>query len=412
MEIGPGEDNPTSDQIGILQSEQVPVNQSSTCMDVGSVNQSLNMKKKRGSNHKCLQCGKDFPTPSKLQRHSVIHTGKKSFACDLFPEGLKQQVHLRQHRSREHGKISTGAEEAEKPLDEWTRDRKLFNCHICKYSTNIKDNIEAHYMATHNISRNQAVAGMLKEISSEDGTNPELRGTEGSIKTSEVSNGVVQIVPESILLKEEEVGDGKNAIPTLNLPSGTDSTSGTLKTEQTSNESPPLTTWSPLPPEDPLIKCDQDEFENKPSNDVTKEGMELDMMVEYEADIKREESKHDEEILDTKHEANMDGEYDLEPQDYFKEDVNLKEDLWENYQGELTNTNLSVSNPLRNAKNVSKDAKIKMLEEANMQLRKKVHTLQTVKLRLRKRAEAKKTPKENTVKLWVKDYITKHRSAT
>ena len=38
MEIGPGEENPTSEPVGILQSEQVPVNQSSTYMDVGSVN--------------------------------------------------------------------------------------------------------------------------------------------------------------------------------------------------------------------------------------------------------------------------------------------------------------------------------------------------------------------------------------
>ena len=92
----------------------------------------------------------------------------------------------------------------EEPLDEWKSNKKLFNCLICKYSTNIKDNIEAHYVATHNISRDLSVAGMAQEISSEEGTSLELRGTEGHVKTPEIDNGVVQIVPESILLKEEE----------------------------------------------------------------------------------------------------------------------------------------------------------------------------------------------------------------
>ena len=78
----------------------------------------------------------------------------------------------------------------EEPLDKWISNKKLFNCLICKYSTNIKDNIEAHYVATHNISRDQAVTGMVKGISSEDGTNPELRGTEGSMKTSEADCNV------------------------------------------------------------------------------------------------------------------------------------------------------------------------------------------------------------------------------
>ena len=66
------------------------------------------MNRERGPNHRCLQCEKDFPTPSKLQLHSLIHTGKKLFACDLCPGRFIQQVHLRHHRSRVHGKIAAG----------------------------------------------------------------------------------------------------------------------------------------------------------------------------------------------------------------------------------------------------------------------------------------------------------------
>ena len=47
--------------------------------------------------HECLECGKRFPTPSKLQRHSFIHTGEKPHNCPHCPKSYSQLVHLKNH---------------------------------------------------------------------------------------------------------------------------------------------------------------------------------------------------------------------------------------------------------------------------------------------------------------------------
>ena len=47
--------------------------------------------------HECLDCGKSFPTPSKLQRHRLIHTGERPFSCSLCPRSYSQLVHLKNH---------------------------------------------------------------------------------------------------------------------------------------------------------------------------------------------------------------------------------------------------------------------------------------------------------------------------
>merc|ERR1719342_1785240 len=47
--------------------------------------------------HECLECGKRFPTPSKLQRHSFIHTGEKPYNCPHCPKSYSQLVHLKNH---------------------------------------------------------------------------------------------------------------------------------------------------------------------------------------------------------------------------------------------------------------------------------------------------------------------------
>ena len=51
----------------------------------------------RNLRHECCHCRKKFPTPSKLQRHLLIHTGERPFSCDTCHKGFTQLIHLKIH---------------------------------------------------------------------------------------------------------------------------------------------------------------------------------------------------------------------------------------------------------------------------------------------------------------------------
>ncbi|XP_064809594.1 zinc finger protein 770-like [Oncorhynchus masou masou] len=48
-------------------------------------------------NHQCLACLKCFPSPSKLQRHMLTHTGQRPFGCHTCGKRFRQPTHLRIH---------------------------------------------------------------------------------------------------------------------------------------------------------------------------------------------------------------------------------------------------------------------------------------------------------------------------
>ena len=63
----------------------------------GNANDGGNVKRAIERKHECLECGKHFPTPSKLQRHSFIHTGEKPHNSPHCPKSYSQLVHLQDH---------------------------------------------------------------------------------------------------------------------------------------------------------------------------------------------------------------------------------------------------------------------------------------------------------------------------
>lgn len=57
-----------------------------------------NTTKRRKNIHACTICGKMFPSQSKLDRHSLIHTGQRPFKCVLCSKSFRQSTHLKIHQ--------------------------------------------------------------------------------------------------------------------------------------------------------------------------------------------------------------------------------------------------------------------------------------------------------------------------
>ncbi|XP_035474667.1 endothelial zinc finger protein induced by tumor necrosis factor alpha-like [Scophthalmus maximus] len=60
----------------------------------------------------CHICGKDKKCRSQLDRHVIIHTGERPFACDLCAARFNRRGNLQQHRRRMHGMGQPSPEEA------------------------------------------------------------------------------------------------------------------------------------------------------------------------------------------------------------------------------------------------------------------------------------------------------------
>lgn len=58
------------------------------------------------SRYRCVECGKGFITPSKLQRHSYSHTGQRPFHCDVCAKSFSQSANLKTHIRNTHPELA------------------------------------------------------------------------------------------------------------------------------------------------------------------------------------------------------------------------------------------------------------------------------------------------------------------
>ncbi|XP_028252317.1 zinc finger protein 729-like [Parambassis ranga] len=63
----------------------------------GKADRTTRMQRKANAVRQCPTCSKYFPSPSKLQRHMMIHSGQKPFLCEKCGKSFRQKSHLRIH---------------------------------------------------------------------------------------------------------------------------------------------------------------------------------------------------------------------------------------------------------------------------------------------------------------------------
>jgi len=68
------------------------------------------LQKEIQKKYSCEFCHKRFPTPSKLNRHTLVHSGEKPYHCVLCNKGFTQKVHLNTHKKLAHPGTVTAAE--------------------------------------------------------------------------------------------------------------------------------------------------------------------------------------------------------------------------------------------------------------------------------------------------------------
>ena len=82
--------------------------------------------------YECQTCFKRFVTPSKLERHESVHTGRKIFQCETCEERFNQPNHLNEHLKRLSHK-------SEKP----------YACEVCSERFLIHPDLKIHEVMNH-----------------------------------------------------------------------------------------------------------------------------------------------------------------------------------------------------------------------------------------------------------------------
>ena len=138
--------------------------------------------------HECVYCGKRFPTPSKLQRHSLSHTGEKPFSCNVCMKKFSQMAHLRNHLRHAH-KIEDGV--------------SLSNAIQSK--TNVGAHVESHpYSETGTIGSVELLpVTEMKKSTTREGLSMGLHNEEDEHETVAVKVEICPQLPISVMQEDD-----------------------------------------------------------------------------------------------------------------------------------------------------------------------------------------------------------------
>nr|XP_015206144.1 PREDICTED: zinc finger protein 770 [Lepisosteus oculatus]XP_015206146.1 PREDICTED: zinc finger protein 770 [Lepisosteus oculatus] len=86
--------------------------------------------KQKEKKHKCSECLKCFSSPSKLERHYLIHAGEKPFECSVCNKSFRQAAHLKVHQ-RIHAKQFGGSDSLQQEVtnNDFSEDHQGQNMH-------------------------------------------------------------------------------------------------------------------------------------------------------------------------------------------------------------------------------------------------------------------------------------------
>ncbi|KAJ4440996.1 hypothetical protein ANN_10845 [Periplaneta americana] len=105
--------------------------------------------------HKCGECGKGFITPSKLKRHSLVHTGEKPHMCELCMGRFKSMEHLKRHLIIHSEEKAYDCSECGKRFTRLDRlkahslvhtSEESYACNKCGKSFNIREALRRHML--------------------------------------------------------------------------------------------------------------------------------------------------------------------------------------------------------------------------------------------------------------------------